>query len=140
MRKLIAAVVLPCVALALAAGDLAPDARHRPAYPGAGVRAPALPDPTTDDPPPFGTVVQEWSIYMSGGWAGAGITWRQDVGRFYLADQHGGMLWSCDPFDPPVSLRQENFVMPNLGGDTADIFWSIAWDGDSGCFWISQTS
>ena len=75
---------------------------------------------------------------MSGSNAGAGITWRRDSGRFYLTDQHGGLVWSCDPFDPPGTLRQENWVMPSLGTATRDIPWSLAWDADFSCFWISD--
>jgi hypothetical protein len=94
--------------------------------------------PVTDDPPPFGTIVQEWALQMGGTWAGAGITWRRDSGRFYLMDQEHRQVWSCDPFDPPGTERQENWVIPNLGTETPDIPWSIAWDSDSNCFWISN--
>jgi len=121
---------------------VAPNAALRPLRPRAPVSQYNLaPVPVTDSPPPFGTVVQEWELEMSGSYAGAGITWRRDSGRFYLADQgYVGQpgVWSCDPFDPPGSLRRENWVIPNMGTDTTDIPWSIAWDGDSNCFWISD--
>jgi hypothetical protein len=94
-----------------------------------------------DDPPPFGTVVQQWELGLSGSYAGAGMTWRRDSERFYLADQgYAGPtgMWSCDPRDPVGTLRRENWVFPNMGSGTADIPWSLAWDNDSGCYWISN--
>ena len=91
-----------------------------------------------DDPPAFGTVVQEWHLLIQ--FANGGITWRRDSERFYLMDQgYSGSsgVWSCDPLDPVHSLRRENWVMPDVGSDTADIPWGLAWDSDSNCFWIS---
>jgi hypothetical protein len=93
------------------------------------------------DPPPFGTVVQQWRLRMSGSYAGAGITWVRDSGKFYLMDQgYAGMIrvWNLDPADPESSIAQVPWTFANLGMGTVDIPWGIAWDVDSGCFWISQ--
>ncbi|MBM3313878.1 hypothetical protein FJY70_04730, partial [candidate division WOR-3 bacterium] len=93
---------------------------------------------TVDLPPAFGTVIQQWQLEMSGRYSGVGITWRSDSDRFYLCDQLGGLVWSCDPLDPRSTLRRENWVLPNLGTAAADMPLGIAWDSDSGCFWISN--
>jgi hypothetical protein len=93
------------------------------------------------DPPPFGTVVQQWRLHMSGAYAGAGIAWVRDSGKFYLMDQgYAGPIrvWNLDPADPPGTLVQVPWVFANMGQQTTDIPWGIAWDPDSGCFWISQ--
>jgi hypothetical protein len=114
-----------------------PNARLRPNEPNSPasveVRVPPV-LPVTDDPPRFGTVVREWNLLVS---LGPGITWRRDSGRFYLCTQ-GRQMWSVDPLDPPHTARRENWIFPNMGTATADISWSIAWDNDSGCFWISN--
>ncbi|UCG43148.1 MAG: T9SS type A sorting domain-containing protein [candidate division WOR-3 bacterium] len=93
------------------------------------------------DPPPFGTVVQRWSLRMSGSYAGAGITWVRDSGRLFLMDQgYAGpcRVWKLDPADPQGTIESVPWTFANLGDSTVDIPWSIAWDNDSGCFWISQ--
>jgi len=144
MRRLMLVVILPLlVGLAYAGNDLSttsdPNATLRPADPSAPacVEAPVPPVPVTDAPPPFGTVMQQWNLAMTGGYRGSGITWRRDSSRFYLMDQ-GNALWSFDPLNPTGTIRQERWVFPNMGSGTADIPWSLAWDNDSGCFWISN--
>jgi hypothetical protein len=47
-------------------------------------------------------------------------------------------MWSIDPFDPSHTARRENWTFPNMGTATGDMPWSLAWDGDSNCFWISN--
>jgi hypothetical protein len=47
-------------------------------------------------------------------------------------------VWSVNPVDPPGTTRRENWVFPNMGAAPVDIPWSIAWDSDSNCFWISN--
>src|SRR5512136_1359767 len=79
-----------------------------------------------DNPPRFGTVMQQWNLPMGGGYNGAGIAWRRDSGRFYLCAQ-GRQMWSVDPFDPPGTARLENWVFPNMGAGTTDIPWGLAW-------------
>jgi len=94
-----------------------------------------------DDPPPFGTLLGEWNLPMSGAYAGAGSTWRQDIGLFYLMDQgYSGQaaVWKLDPADPTGSIQPEPWVFANLGGSIADVPWGLCWDADSGCFWMSQ--
>jgi hypothetical protein len=93
------------------------------------------------DPPPFGTVVQRWPLRMSGSYAGSGITWRRDSREFYLMDQgYAGTIgvWNLDPADPEGTIESVPWTFINLGAGTVDIPWSIAWDNDSGCFWIGQ--
>ena len=93
------------------------------------------------EPPPFGTELQEWSLQMSGAYAGSGMTWRRDEGRFYLMDQgYAGQfrVWKLDPADPPATIESVPWTFANLGATTTDIPWCIAWDSDSACFWISQ--
>ncbi len=93
------------------------------------------------DPPPFGTVIEQWSLEMSGSYAGSGVTWVRDSGRFYLMDQgYAGTVrvWELEPADPEGSITQVPWTFANLGMATQDIPWGIAWDNDSGCFWVSQ--
>jgi hypothetical protein len=97
--------------------------------------------PSLDDMPPFGTVLQQWPLEMSGAYAGAGITWVRDSGRFFLMDQgYSGpyRVWNLDPADPESTVRAVPWIFANLGSSTVDIPWGFAWDPDSGCFWISQ--
>ncbi len=89
------------------------------------------------DAGPFGTVVQQWNLAMSKTYAGSGITWVRSLGRFFLMDQ-GRKVWSFEPQDPVGTIRDENWVFPNLGSSTPDVTWGIAWDDDSSCFWITQ--
>ncbi len=93
------------------------------------------------DPPSFGTVLDQWSLQMSGVYAGAGVTWRRDEGRFYLMDQACSgqpMVWRLDPADPPGTIESVPWTFVDLGEPAPDIPWGIAWDSDSGCFWVSQ--
>jgi hypothetical protein len=100
-----------------------------------------IPVSSQDDPPDFGTVLGQWELEMSGSYAGAGITWVRDSGKFYLMDQgYAGTIrvWNLDPADPERTIRAVPWTFANLGAARADIPWGIAWDSDSGCFWISQ--
>ena len=92
------------------------------------------------EPPPFGTVIEQWNLPMSGSYAGAGITWVRDSGKFFLMDQgYAGdiCVWKLDPTDPPGSIERVPWQSQTGVGDY-DIPCSIAWDDDSGCFWISS--
>jgi hypothetical protein len=141
MSKKLLLVILPLVVLAFAGqNDVAtvsdPDAISIPADPNAPLIVEVPVDPETDQPP-FGTVMQQWNLTMSGSYKGSGITWRRDSGRFYVMDQ-GRRMWSLDPANPTGTMRNENWTFPNLGGSAADISWGLAWDDDSGCFWMSN--
>jgi hypothetical protein len=92
---------------------------------------------TADDPPPFGTVLGQWDLPMSGSFTGAGITWRPDSGLLYLMDQDR-CAWKLDPADPTGTITRDSWVFVNLGSVARDIPFGVAWDRDSGCFWISQ--
>jgi len=111
-------------------------------YQGKGEQLGVQPSQGGTDQPPFGTVVAQWNLGMSGMYSGAGITWRQDSGRFYLIDQGAYSmrlgLYSFRPENPTGTLRRDSAVFANLGSSTQDIPWGIAWDPDSGCFWITQ--
>ena len=144
MNKRILAVILTLVVgLALASPNLStvsdPNAKRIPADPNAPlcVEVPVPTPPITDAPPPFGTVIQQWNLTMSGSYVGSGITWKRDSNRFYLMDQ-GRKMWSFDPLNPSGTMRDEQWVFPNLGSGTLDISWGLAGDPDSNCFWISQ--
>ncbi len=89
----------------------------------------------TDQPPSFGTVVQSWTLNMGGTYQGAGITWRQDSGRFYLLAQRKA-VYSFKPEDPAGTYRQEKWNFQTVSG-TYDIPYGLVWDPDSHCFWIS---
>ena len=139
MSKKLLLVILPLVVLAFAGqNDLVsdPDAISIPADPNAPLIVEVPVDPETDQPP-FGTVMAQWNLAMSGTYKGSGVTWRRDSGRFYLLDQ-GGKMWSLDPANPTGTMRDENWTFPNLGGSAADIPWGLAWDDDSGYFWMSN--
>ncbi len=93
------------------------------------------------NPPVFGTVLQRWSLQMSGSYAGSGMTWVRDSGKFFLMDQgYAGpcRVWKLDPADPQGTIESVPWTFADFGGPTTDIPWGIAWDNDSGCFWISQ--
>jgi hypothetical protein len=90
------------------------------------------------EPPPFGTVIEQWNLPMSGAYAGAGITWRQDEDRFYLMDQgYQGphWVWKMHPSDPLGTLERVPCRALCIRGDSTPIRVGIAWDSDSGCFW-----
>jgi hypothetical protein len=91
------------------------------------------------EPPPFGTVIEQWNLPMSGSYAGAGITWVRDSGKFFLVDQgYTGcvQVWRVDPTDPTRRLVCERWQTPAIPDDSTLVAWSIAWDPDSGCYWI----
>ncbi|MFO7638229.1 MAG: hypothetical protein R6X14_02840, partial [bacterium] len=143
LRKLML-VLLPLTIAAFAADNVwtvsDPSAPRIPADPDAPLIVEVPVTPETDQPP-FGTVVQQWNLTMSGTYAGAGMTWRRDQGRFYMIDQgYAGTkrMWSLDPADPVGTIRDENWTFPNIGSPTVDIPWGVAWDDDSSCFWISN--
>jgi hypothetical protein len=99
------------------------------------------PIPSHDSVPGFGTVLEQWTLEMSGRYAGAGITWVRDSGKFYLMDQgYSGpyRVWNLDPADPAGTIESVPWTLVNLGEPEADIPYGIAWDNDSGCFWTSQ--
>jgi hypothetical protein len=93
------------------------------------------------EPPPFGTVLQQWNLPMSGSYAGAGVTWRRNEGRFYLMDQGSSRpcVWKLDPADPLGTLEAAPWLADTFQGDTMQIlwWWGLVWDPDSGCFWAS---
>lgn len=92
-------------------------------------------------PPPFGAVINQWDLPMSGSYVTAGITWRPDSGRLYIIDEmssgYQAKVRSCRPDDPVATLRDENWQFPSFGSSTKDLPQGIAWDADSGCFWTS---
>jgi hypothetical protein len=93
------------------------------------------------DPPPFGTVMGQWSLTMGGTGVGAGVAWCRDSGLIYLLDQgHSGSInvWKLDTADPSGTIRRDSWAYVDLGSSTLDIPYCIAWDPDSGCFWMSQ--
>ena len=143
MSKKLLLVILPLVVVAFAANDVLwvsdPDAPRIPAAPGAagGYEVPV--DPV--DQPPFGTVMQQWSLTMSGSYAGSGVTWRRDSGKFFLMDQgYAGppRVWKLLPSDPTGSITAVPWTFVNWGSATVDIPWGFAWDDDSSCFWMSN--
>jgi hypothetical protein len=93
------------------------------------------------EPPPFGTVIEQWNLPMSGGCAGSGITWRRSEGRFYLMDNGSSRpyVWRLDPADPLGTLEAAPWLADTFQGDTMQIlwWWGLVWDPDSGCFWAS---
>ncbi|UCG42621.1 MAG: T9SS type A sorting domain-containing protein [candidate division WOR-3 bacterium] len=123
-----------CATMAARASDTSPvyDGRTpRPFH-----RAPV---PSHDSVPGFGTVLDSWRLNMSGSYAGSGMTWRQDEARFYLMGQglvEAMRVWKLDPADPPGSIERVPWQSQSVVGES-DAPWSIAWDKDSGCFWIS---
>jgi hypothetical protein len=134
-------------AVALAAGCLIAASADLMPYPAAGehgpmrLRTPVRGACTSEDQPPFGTIMQAWSLTMSGPYAGAGVTWCKDSGRLFLMDQGSQgecRVWNLDPADPTGTVVSVPWTFTNLGTGTVDIPWGIAWDPDSGCFWISQ--
>jgi hypothetical protein len=93
------------------------------------------------EPPPFGTVIEQWNLPMSGPYAGAGITWVRDSGKFLLADQgyvNDAWVWRLDPADPLGSIEKVPWQTHLVGGDTTHVVpLGLAWDPDSNCLWAS---
>ena len=121
MSKKLLLVILPLAIVAFAANDVHwlsdPDAPRIPAAPGAGGGY-KLPTPPAGDQPPFGTVVNRWSLTMSGGYAGSGITWQRDSGKFFLMDQGATgsfRVWKLDPSDPTGTITQVAWQFKDLG-------------------------
>jgi hypothetical protein len=144
MSKKLLLVILPLAIVAFAANDVYwlsdPDAPRIPAAPGAGGGYKVPVDPAGDQPP-FGTVLNRWSLTMSGGYAGSGVTWQRDSGKFFLMDQGASgtfRVWKLDPSDPTGTITQVSWNFKDLGSGTVDIPWSLAWDDDSHCFWMSN--
>jgi hypothetical protein len=144
MSKKLLLVILPLTIVAFAGNDVYwvsdPDAPRIPAAPGApgGYEVPV---PPAGDQPPFGTVMQQWSLTMSGSYAGSGVTWQRDSGKFFLMDQgYSGSprVWKCLPSDPSGSITAVPWTFINWGSGTTDIPWGFAWDDDTACFWMSN--
>ncbi len=90
------------------------------------------------EPPPFGTVIEQWNLPMSGAYAGSGITWVRDSGKFFLMDQELNgpcFMWKLDPTDPLGTIERVPCRALCIRGDSTPIRVGIAWDSDSGCFW-----
>ena len=144
MSKKLLLVILPLAIVAFAGNDVHwvsdPDAPRIPAAPGAvgGYEVPV--DPAGDQPP-FGTVMQRWALTMSGSYAGSGMTWQRDSGKFFLMDQgYAGTIrvWKLLPSDPAGSITSVAWTFKDLGAGTQDVPWSMAWDDDTHCFWIGN--
>lgn len=93
------------------------------------------------DPPPFGTVIEQCTLDLSGPRAGAGVTWRQDEGMFYLVDLGDTMdakVWKLDPDDPVGTIERVPWQFAIMGGPNPDLPWAIVWDQRLECFWCSQ--
>jgi hypothetical protein len=95
----------------------------------------------SDAAPPFGTLLQQWDLPLSGSGVGAGLCWRGDSGRVYIIDQgYSGSQAYCRSFRPdnPVNtIRDEGWQFPDLGlQGVKDVPQGIAWDSDSVCFWV----
>jgi hypothetical protein len=91
------------------------------------------------EPPPFGTVIEQWNLPMSGSYAGSGITWNQSTGRFYLVDQGYQLnrVYELEPDDPLGTIEVSPWAPEPIQGASSQIDWGIAWDPDSNCFWVS---
>ncbi|UCG43467.1 MAG: hypothetical protein JSU73_02295 [candidate division WOR-3 bacterium] len=75
---------------------------------------------------------------MSGAFAGAGVTWVRDSGKFFLMDQgYSGPpgVWKLDPADPVGTIQGVPWQGDPIPDHTTD-GWSIVWDPDSNCFWV----
>jgi hypothetical protein len=68
----------------------------------------------------------------------AGITFRPDSNRFYLASTSPNCISSFSALDRWPSPRTEPFALANLYGD--DMTWGISWDETRSCFWIGHVS
>jgi hypothetical protein len=90
--------------------------------------------------PRFGTVLALYAMGGSTGFANAGITWRQDTGRFYFVGMTPapGAVWSFLPGDPVGTVANEGWQFLNLEGAHFDVPWGISWDEASRGFWITQ--
>lgn len=93
------------------------------------------------DPPPFGTVIEQCSLRLSGPRAGAGVTWRQADEMFYLVDlgdTSDVRVWKLDPEDPVGTTEQVPWQFAVLGGPGPELPWAIVWDQQLECFWCSH--
>jgi len=93
------------------------------------------------DPPPFGTVIEQCTLALSGSRSGAGVTWRPDDGMFYLMDLGDSMdakVWKLDPDDPVGTIERVPWQFAVMGGPGPDQPWAIVWDQQLECFWCSQ--
>lgn len=89
-------------------------------------------------PPAFGSVLESWDFPTLGsGFNLAGISFRADSGRFYVAVNDPGRIYSF-PSAEPTALRQEPFELQSFFGD--DIIWGVAWDDLQPGFWLAHVS
>jgi len=90
----------------------------------------------TSIPPALGTVLASWDFPQLGsGLNLAGITFRADSNRFYVAVNDSNRIFSFPSADPD-SLRREPFALQNFFGD--DIVWGIAWNDQPPGFWLTH--
>jgi hypothetical protein len=92
-------------------------------------------------PPPFGTVIEQCTLALSGPRAGAGVTWRQVDGMFYLVDlgdTSEPKVWKLDPEDPVGTIEQVPWQFAVLGAPNRELPWAIVWDQQLECFWCSH--
>jgi len=88
-------------------------------------------------PPVFGSVLATWDFPTIGtGFNLAGITFRPDSDRFYVAVNDPNRVVSFPSADPTV-LRSEAFELQNFLGD--DVIWGIVWDESRPGFWLTHT-
>ncbi|OYD14125.1 hypothetical protein CH330_09320, partial [candidate division WOR-3 bacterium JGI_Cruoil_03_51_56] len=93
---------------------------------------------TTSAPLPLGSILGSWDFPRLGdGMNLAGITYRSDSNRFYLAVCDPNRVFSF-PVAPEPELIPENFEIQNFFGD--DIIWGIAWDETQPGFWLTHVS
>jgi hypothetical protein len=86
--------------------------------------------------PAFGTVLGTWTLPFSRQYAMAGITYRPDSNRYYVACMNPNEVWSFSPADPTTTLRNENWTIHSFYG--TDIIWGFAWDPVTEGFWLTQ--
>jgi hypothetical protein len=92
---------------------------------------------TVQSAPAFGTNLGTWQLSgISGQYAMAGITYRPDSNRYYIACMQPNRVYSFSPDNPTTSLRNENWTITLFYGN--DIIWGIAWDPVTEGFWLTQ--
>lgn len=86
--------------------------------------------------PSFGTVLGTWTLAIGRQYAMAGITYRPDSNRYYVACMNPNEVWSFSPANPTATLRNENWTIHLFYGN--DIIWGFAWDPITEGFWLTQ--
>jgi FlgD Ig-like domain len=87
--------------------------------------------------PNFGTQMGSWTLSAFGRqYAMAGITYRPDNNKYYIAAMSPNEVWSFSPNDPVGTLTNENWSIHTFYGN--DIIWGIAWDPVTEGFWTTQ--